>query len=76
MILRNDVDFACFVGDCINNAFICNCDNNDESIITYDQGHLTNRDHLPVRTILLSDLGDASEKGWHTLGPFVCKQSL
>jgi len=68
---------ACGIrGDCMLSPYTCNCDNNDAKVITYDEGHLINRDHLPVRTLLLGDLGDAGERGWHTLGPFVCKQSL
>lgn len=49
----------------------CNCDINS-SPLTRDNGYLTDKSKLPVLEMRFGDMGDASEKGWHTLGKLEC----
>jgi len=61
-------------GTCVSNRHNakCNCDGNDGSITTSDEGYLTQTDLLPVIKINFGDTGGSGEQGWHTLGPLEC----
>jgi len=64
---------ACGVaGNCIDTSDNCNCDQNDSGIETFDEGYLTNKDHLPVIEVAFGDTGASTEIGWHTVGPLEC----
>ncbi|XP_077968109.1 uncharacterized protein LOC120326421 [Styela clava] len=59
-------------GECIHNSKKCNCDNNDEGVVTQDEGYLTDKKTLPVKEMRFGDMGGSTELGWHTLGELEC----
>nr|XP_039258580.1 uncharacterized protein LOC120335151 [Styela clava] len=68
-------DKYCACGEtnsCIVQSYKCNCDSNDNNILTEDGGYLTDKSKLPVKEIRLGDQDDAGEQAWHTLGKLEC----
>ena len=49
----------------------CNCDANDRWW-REDSGLLTDKTKLPVKQLRFGDTGQSWEKGYHTLGKFIC----
>ena len=62
---------ACGVTNSCSNGKKCNCDN-DGSGWREDSGLLTDKSVLPVTQIILGDLNDSNEEGYHTLGKLKC----
>ena len=56
---------------CANPKIGCNCDANDD-VWREDSGLLTDKTKLPVKQIRFGDTGERWEKGYHTLGKFMC----
>ena len=56
---------------CANPKIGCNCDANDD-VWREDSGLLTDKTKLPVKQIRFGDTGEWWEKGYHTLGKFMC----
>nr|XP_039248885.1 contactin-associated protein-like 5 [Styela clava] len=70
--MRNKYCACGETGECINNSYKCNCDNNSGNIMTQDEGYLTDKKTLPVKEMRFGDLGHNNEHGWHTLGKLEC----
>nr|XP_039267334.1 contactin-associated protein-like 4 [Styela clava] len=59
-------------GNCVDNRYKCNCDNNQIKILTSDEGYLTDKTVLPLKEVGFGDNGDAGEKAWFTIGKLEC----
>lgn len=63
---------ACGVdGTCVSKGRVCNCDS-EQSKWLEDSGFLTDKSTLPVKQLRFGDTGEATEKGYHTLGKLMC----
>ena len=66
---------ACGMTDsCADSSYGCNCDKNDR-VWREDSGLLSNKKHLPVMQLRfghVSNYTGCDEKGYHTLGKFMC----
>ena len=56
---------------CANPKIGCNCDAND-NVWREDSGLLTDKTKLPVKQLRFGDTGRWWEKGYHSLGKFMC----
>ncbi|KAL9980621.1 hypothetical protein ACROYT_G009230 [Oculina patagonica] len=57
--------------NCAISTFDCNCDS-ELSEWLEDSGFLTDKSTLPVKQLRFGDTGQATEKGYHTLGKLMC----
>ena len=63
---------ACGMDDsCVNQRDNCNCDS-EKSQWLEDSGFLSDKSTLPVSEMRFGDTGESKEKGYHTLGKFMC----
>ena len=63
---------ACGMDDsCVDPKYDCNCDS-EKSQWLEDSGFLSDKSTLPVSEMRFGDTGDQEEKGYHTLGKFMC----
>ena len=63
---------ACGMDDsCVNPKYDCNCDS-EKSQWLEDSGFLSDKSTLPVSEMRFGDTGGQREKGYHTLGKFMC----
>jgi len=68
---------ACGVsGACLDPSKSCNCDKNDDSLWTADEGYLTNDDQLPVSKLKFGDTDGANEAAFYQLGSLKCSGLL
>ncbi|XP_072295490.1 contactin-associated protein-like 4 [Eucyclogobius newberryi] len=56
---------------CLDPSHYCNCDA-DRDHWTYDSGLLTQKDTLPVRSLLIGDVQRAESEAAYTVGPLRC----
>ena len=70
--VEQNIRYSKLLGSCYDSSYRCNCDNNDNSVMTQDEGYLNEKSKLPVREIKFGDMGDSGESGWHTLGKLEC----
>jgi len=71
----SDKNNVCACGEsnsCLDSSKHCNCDKNDESVWTADEGYLTNKDQLPVSMLKFGDTDGSHEAGFYKLGPVQC----
>ena len=63
---------ACGMDDsCVDPKYDCNCDS-EKSQWLEDSGFLSDKSTLPVTEMRFGDTGGRREKGYHTLGKFMC----
>ena len=63
---------ACGMDDsCVDPDYDCNCDS-EKSQWLEDSGFLSDKSTLPVTEMRFGDTGGSNEKGYHTLGKFMC----
>ena len=63
---------ACGMDDsCVDPKYDCNCDS-EKSQWLEDSGFLSDKSTLPVTEMRFGDTGGQREKGYHTLGKFMC----
>ena len=63
---------ACGMDDsCVDPKYNCNCDS-EKSQWLEDSGFLSDKSTLPVTEMRFGDTGGQREKGYHTLGKFMC----
>ena len=63
---------ACGMDDsCVDPDYNCNCDS-EKSQWLEDSGFLSDKSTLPVSEMRFGDTGGQKEKGYHTLGKFMC----
>ena len=63
---------ACGMDDsCVDPKYDCNCDS-EKSQWLEDSGFLSDKSTLPVTEMRFGDTGGSNEKGYHTLGKFMC----
>ena len=63
---------ACGMDDsCVDPKYNCNCDS-EKSQWLEDSGFLSDKSTLPVSEMRFGDTGGQKEKGYHTLGKFMC----
>ena len=63
---------ACGMDDsCVDPKYDCNCDS-EKSQWLEDSGFLSDKSTLPVSEMRFGDTGGQKEKGYHTLGKFMC----
>ena len=63
---------ACGMDDsCVDPKYDCNCDS-EKSQWLEDSGFLSDKSTLPVSEMRFGDTGGQREKGYHTLGKFMC----
>ncbi|KAM4708715.1 contactin-associated protein-like 4 [Discoglossus pictus] len=58
-------------GNCIDTQYYCNCDA-DKNEWTNDTGFLSNKDHLPVTQIVITDTDRPHSEAAYKLGPLLC----
>ncbi|KAM4807989.1 contactin-associated protein-like 4 [Rhinophrynus dorsalis] len=58
-------------GNCVDSQLNCNCDA-DRNEWTNDTGFLSNKDHLPVRQIVITDTDRPHSEVAYKLGPLLC----
>ncbi|XP_053555934.1 contactin-associated protein-like 4 [Bombina bombina] len=58
-------------GNCIDKRFYCNCDA-EKNEWSNDTGFLSNKDHLPVRQIVITDTDRTNSDAAYKLGPLKC----
>ena len=58
-------------GSCVDPKYNCNCDSEKPQWLE-DSGFLSDKNTLPVSEMRFGDTGDQGEKGYHTLGKFMC----
>ena len=58
-------------GSCVDPKYNCNCDSEKPQWLE-DSGFLSDKNTLPVSEMRFGDTGDQREKGYHTLGKFMC----
>lgn len=56
---------------CVSSNLVCNCDSQRSEWLE-DGGFLTDKSSLPVKQLRFEDTGEATEKGYHTLGKLMC----
>ena len=56
---------------CVDPKYNCNCDS-EKSQWLEDSGFLSDKSTLPVSEMRFGDTGRSKEKGYHTLGKFMC----
>ena len=56
---------------CVDRSKACNCDSERPELLE-DSGFLSDKSTLPVSEMRFGDTGDQGEKGYHTLGKFMC----
>ena len=63
---------ACGMDDsCVDAKYDCNCDSEKFQWFE-DSGFLSDKNTLPVSEMRFGDTGEPWEKGYHTLGKFMC----
>ncbi|KAG8596005.1 hypothetical protein GDO81_001704, partial [Engystomops pustulosus] len=58
-------------GNCVDSQHYCNCDA-DKSEWSSDKGFLSNKDHLPVTHIVITDTDRPQSEAAYKLGPLLC----
>ncbi|XP_069618224.1 contactin-associated protein-like 4 [Ranitomeya imitator] len=58
-------------GNCVDSQHYCNCDA-DKSEWSNDKGFLSNKDHLPVTQIVITDTDRPHSEAAYKLGPLLC----
>ncbi|KAM9329027.1 contactin-associated protein-like 4 [Gastrophryne carolinensis] len=58
-------------GNCIDSQYYCNCDA-DKNEWSTDTGSLSNKDHLPVTQIVITDTDRPHSEAAYKLGPLLC----
>ncbi|CAK8695481.1 unnamed protein product [Clavelina lepadiformis] len=61
-------------GTCVNNAYKCNCDINQNKLETSDEGYLNDTSALPVKRLKVGDTDYSLEAAWYTVGPLICTE--
>ena len=63
---------SCGMDDsCVDPDYDCNCDSEKPQWLE-DSGFLSDKSTLPVTEMRFGDTGGSNEKGYHTLGKFMC----